>query len=185
MAEEVRVVTVSGLPGSGTSTACQLLQQRLGWSYLNAGQIFRELADEAGVSLAEYGRRAEADPRIDRALDARMVERAGQREPVVLEGRLTGWMVLRHGVPALKVWLEAPAQARAARVGRREGQSAREALQDMAAREHSEQQRYAQFHGIDLADLSVYDLLLDSEQQAPERLVERILEALGRPQKGG
>ena len=87
------IVTISGLPGSGTSTACALLRDKLGWSYVNAGQIFRDLAREAGLSLADFGRRAEGDASIDRALDARMVEiaqtaRSGQ--PIILEGRVTG-----------------------------------------------------------------------------------------------
>jgi cytidylate kinase len=185
MGEDVRVVTVSGPPGSGTSTVCQLLAERLGWRHLNAGQVFRDLAAETGVSLAEYGARAEADPRIDRALDARMVERARQGEPAILEGRLTGWMAARHGVPALKVWLDAAAHVRASRVGQRDGGSAEAAAASMSARERSERLRYARFHGIDLADRAVYDLVLDSGGQTPEELVERILEALARPRKGG
>ena len=39
-----QIITVSGLPGSGTSTACGQLAARLGWVYVDAGQIFRQLA---------------------------------------------------------------------------------------------------------------------------------------------
>ena len=51
------VITVSGLPGSGTSTVCELVAQATGFRYINAGAIFRELADEDGLSFAEFGRR--------------------------------------------------------------------------------------------------------------------------------
>ena len=64
----VQIITVSGLPGSGTSTVCSHLCTRLGWSYVNAGQIFRRLALESGLNLAEFGQRAEADGRIDRQI---------------------------------------------------------------------------------------------------------------------
>ena len=77
------------------------------------GLSFGKLAQEAGVSLAEFGQRAEADGRIDRQLDERLVEQARASAPVVVEGRLTGWMAQRHQLPALKVWLQAALAVRA------------------------------------------------------------------------
>ena len=46
------VITVSGLSGSGTSTVCELVAERSGFRYINAGAIFRTLAgkDDHGVS---------------------------------------------------------------------------------------------------------------------------------------
>ena len=77
-----QIITVSGLPGSGTSTACGQLCTRVGWVYVDAGQIFRQLAKESGLSLAKFGHSAEADGGIDRQLDERMVARArGARPP--------------------------------------------------------------------------------------------------------
>ena len=69
----MRLVTISGLPGSGTSTLCRALAARTGWTYLNTGEVFRQLAQEAGLSLQEYGRRAEANGAIDRQPAARLV----------------------------------------------------------------------------------------------------------------
>ncbi len=169
------IITVSGLPGSGTSTACKLLQEKLGWRYVNAGQIFRQLAADEGISLAELGRRAEADASIDRQLDQRMVEIARQEERVVLEGRLTGWMARRHALSACKVWCQAPLEVRAARVSGREQQSLEQARDEIAARERSERQRYARHHHIDLEDLSIYDMVTDTAAHSPEEVVSQII----------
>ena len=104
----MRLLTISGLPGSGTSTLCKALAAATGWTHFDTGQVFRQLAVEAGVTLAEYGQRAEADPAIDRQLDARMIELARQESGgCVLEGRLMGWMAHRNHMPAIKVWVEA------------------------------------------------------------------------------
>jgi predicted cytidylate kinase len=172
------MVTVSGLPGSGTTTACGLLRLRLGWEHVNAGAIFRQLAAERGLSLAELGALAEQDGAIDRELDARMVAVARARDHVVLEGRLCGWMALRHRLPALRCWLTAPASVRAERVGGRDGQSAGAAAAAMAAREASEARRYRAFHGIDYGDLSIYPVVVDTAAHSAEQVVTHIVTRL-------
>ena len=172
------IITVSGLPGSGTSTACKLLQEKLGWRYVNAGDFFRQLAADEGVSLAEFGERAEADGHIDRQLDARMVEFARQAPNLIMEGRLTGWMALRNQLPALKVWCEAVPAVRAERVGQRDQQGHQQAEHAIALRERSEHQRYLRHHQIDLDDLSIYDLVIDTAAHSPEAVVALILKAL-------
>lgn len=171
------IITISGLPGSGTSTACALLRDKLGWSYVNVGQIFRDLAREAGLSLADFGRRAEGDASIDRALDARMVEiaqTACAEQPIILEGRVTGWMAARSQLPALKIWLDAAVEIRAARVGTRDGEVAAAALEHMVLRQASEEQRYRQHHGIEIGDMSIYDLVIDTSVYQPAEVVRQI-----------
>ncbi len=178
------IVTVSGLPGSGTSTVCGLLSKQLAWHYIDAGQIFRQLAREAGVSLAEFGRRAEQDGRIDRDLDARMVDAVQQHQGIVLEGRITGWMLHRKGLPALKVWLEAPVEIRADRVGKRDGQIFEQTSRDMAERQRSERRRYSRHHSIDIEDLAIYDLIIDTESIPPAQVVDRIVSCLQEKKAG-
>jgi len=174
------ILTISGLPGSGTSTACALLRDRLGWSYVNAGEIFRALAREAGLSLAEFGQRAEEDASIDRALDARMVETARAEQPIILEGRVTGWMATRSELSAVKIWLEAAGETRAQRVGERDGETAAAALEKMRVREASEAQRYRQHHDIEIGDQSIYDLVIDSALWPPNEIVQQIEARLDR-----
>jgi len=178
MGDSVDIITMSGLPGSGTTSSCKLLVERLGWGYVNAGQIFRQLAAEAGMSLAEFGRRAEGDGRIDRQLDARMVESAGQLGQVVLEGRLTGWMAHRHELPAFKVWLEAAVEVRSGRIAGRDEMDGARALWEMEERENSEAKRYREFHDIDLGDRSIYDLIVDTQKHSAAEAAEKVLARL-------
>jgi cytidylate kinase len=175
----MRLVTISGLPGSGTSTLCRALAARTGWTYLNTGEVFRQLAQEAGLSLQEYGRRAEANGAIDRQLDERMVELAHQADDgCVLEGRLMGWMVHRRSLWALKVWVHADIQTRARRVSGRDQQTLEKATAAILEREESERRRYARHHDIDLSDTSIYDLVLDSGHAEVDDLRAQVLAAL-------
>ena len=48
------IITVGGHIGSGKSTACKILRERylLNYSYSYTGQIFRDMAEERGVTLS-------------------------------------------------------------------------------------------------------------------------------------
>jgi cytidylate kinase len=155
------LVTISGLPGSGTSTASRAVADALGLDHVDGGQVFRALAAERGVDLTEFGRIAEDDPTIDVELDARLAER-GRKGHVVLESRLAGWIAHNEGLVGLRVWMACDDGERARRVAQREGRTPNEARRLNDAREASEAQRYLGYYGIDITDLSPYDLVVDT-----------------------
>ena len=135
------------------------------------------------MSLEAFGRLAEEDHAIDRRLDeavlTRVTDLVGQEVPLIVEGRLPAHLLPAEGQQVFAVWLEAPRPTRAARVAQRDGQSVEVARRGMKTREASESRRYATIYGIDLADLSVFDLVLDSAGQSPGELVDAILEEAG------
>ncbi len=174
-----RLVTISGLPGSGTTTLARAVAAAAGLEHLDAGTIFRRLAAERGMDVAELGRWAADHPEADVELDARIGERARAGD-CVLEGRLAGWVVTREAVSALRVWVVAAEEVRAARVAGREGSDPDAALAQNRAREASERERYTRTYGIDLADLGIYDLVLDSAESSPDELADAVLGAFDR-----
>jgi predicted cytidylate kinase len=170
------LITLSGLPGSGTSTVARAAASQLGLAHVDGGTVFRTMASEHGLSLAEFARVAEADDSIDRALDDRLLARAREGE-VLLESRLAGWLATRGAVPALRAWIHCDDEERARRVGARDGQELADALAHNAEREASERLRYLGYYDIDLRDLSIYDLVLDSTATPAEQIVERLVGA--------
>ncbi|MBX3286574.1 MAG: cytidylate kinase family protein [Actinobacteria bacterium] len=167
------LVTLSGLPGSGTSTVARMVAAALGLDHLDGGTVFRAAAAERGLSLADFAALAEADDAIDRALDDRLTERARAGD-VLLESRLAGWLATRAELAALRIWIACDEDERARRVAGREGHDALVALEHNRDRERSERARYLGYYGIDLTDLSIYDLVLDSTSAGPDELVEAI-----------
>ena len=93
-----------------------------------------------------------------------------------MEGRLVGWMTLQKEIIALRVWLEADISVRANRLALREADS--NALDKMKVREESEIKRYRDFHDIDLRDLSIYDLVIDTEFNSVDEVVSKIQDRL-------
>ena len=170
-------ITVSGPPGSGTTTLAEALSSRFDLEYVSSGDVFRSMARERDMSLAEFGRVAEEDPEIDREIDERQTEIARENDDIVLEGRLSGWMAEDAD---LRVWLDAPLDVRAERVAEREEQTVEEARVEIEERETSESKRYQEIHGIDIDDLSVYDLVVDTSTWDKDGVAEITATALER-----
>ena len=157
------LITISGLPGSGTTTVSRLVADALDLDRVPGGEVFRQLAAEAGMTLAEFGEHAQDHPEIDRELDDRLEARAprGRLRDRVPAGRLAGHPgrpARRPGVGRLRRRRSGPpgwpsATARSRRAGPARTTPSASAL------EHA---RYQAVYDIDLDDRSPYDLVLDS-----------------------
>jgi len=170
------LVTVSGPPGGGKSTLASRLAEELGLEHVSGGDIFRDLAAERDMTPLEFNRLAEEDDQIDRDLDRRLRETAVRGEDLVLESRLAGWLAGEHA--DLRLWLDAPLEVRAERIAEREGISAAEARTDTADREASEARRYREYYRIDIEDLSIYDLTLNTGRWSFESELSIVLAAV-------
>jgi len=105
----------------------------------------------------------------------RVLDQSGN---VLLEGRLTGPMLKRNGVPAFQVWLDAPLKVRAERISKRDGLSIPSAVAATQAREKVEWDRYFEIYGIDLRDTGGYDLVIDTSDKTPEAITQEIIAAV-------
>ncbi len=151
------IITISGAPGTGTTTLARGLAASLGLRWVNSGDLFRRIASEKNISVKEMNRLAEKGPEIDYQIDdaQKALARDGSG---IFEGRISG-----HLLPAdLKVLLKADLRARAERIARRESKLPEDAMQETRAREESEARRYKKYYNIDINDLSVYDLVVDT-----------------------
>lgn len=163
------IIAIAGPIGVGKSTVARGLAERLGSRYLSAGEAFREMARQRGLSVLELNRLAESDPTVDREVD-RMQAALATAGNCVVESRLAGWMVEAD----LRVWLRAPLGVRAARVARRESMSFEAAERELREREESEWQRYRELYGIDITDLSPYQAVLDTARWSAADVVDVI-----------
>jgi len=171
-------ITISGPPGSGKTTACNRLSEILGLKAVVFGKIFRELAAEKQLSLLEFGQLAEKDPSIDEAIDAKILEIARQNENIILESRLSAYMLSRNSIPAFKIYLGASPEVRMSRIGVREGQTLEEAKKETIERQASEAKRYMMYYNIDINDMSVYDLVVNTDELDPDGVIDTILKAI-------
>jgi len=152
-----------------------MLGDRLGYRQVISGHVFREMAKELGMSLEEFGKLAEQDPKFDHRIDERLLNVAHGGGDLILEGRLAGQLLRRNDIPAFCIFLDAPPEVRVQRVSGREGVDLQAAIEEMRAREASEVLRYRKFYGIDVTDRSIYDMVIDTGALTPEQVVEMIV----------
>lgn len=168
------LLTISGPSGSGKTTVASGLSQRLGFAHISAGEVFRELARERALSLEQLSKLAEKDPEIDQMVDTRQAELAQSHENVIVDGRLSGW-VLKGDVA---VWLKAPLEVRAERIARREDKDRAIALRETRTRDSSEAARYLAFYNIDTVNLDIYDLIIDTRHWDQFAVIDIITQAV-------
>ncbi len=161
-------ITVSGFPGSGTTSLARHLSSEHGFDLISAGEVFRQMALERNMTVAEFGSLAEKKPEIDDQIDERQKRMATERDNIVIEGRLSGWMVPSAD---LKIWLMAPLDVRVERILARDNiGDINDATNLTVEREQCESVRYRTYYGIDIEDLSLYHLVLNSAYWSVEQI---------------
>jgi cytidylate kinase len=170
------LLTISGPAGSGKSTVAAALAEELGYDHVSGGDIFRELAAERDLTPLELNRQAEEDDQIDRDLDRRLRELAASRDDLVLESRLAGWMAGDHA--DFRIWLDAPLPVRAERIADREDKSVDRAREETRERSDSEARRYREYYDIDIEELGIYDLTLNTARLSPGAVLDVVLAAV-------
>ncbi len=170
-------ITISGKPGTGKTTVAQLLKKKTGLRYVYVGDIFRRFAKEHNMSLEEFGSYCEKHREIDEQLDQHQLTILRQGN-VIVEGRLTAWLAHKYTIPALKILLTADVHIRAQRIVKREHGDIMQRKKEIEQREKSEETRYKQYYDIDVNDLSIYDLIIDTNDKKPEEIVDIILKKM-------
>ncbi|ADB61135.1 cytidylate kinase [Haloterrigena turkmenica DSM 5511] len=170
------LLTVSGPPGSGKSTTAELLADRFDLEHVSGGDIFRELAEERGYTPLEFNKLAEENDQIDRDLDRRLYEIAVERDGLVLESRLAGWLAGEQA--DFRFWLDAPPRVRGERIAEREEKDPARATEETQAREASEAKRYQEYYGIDIRDLTIYDLSVNTARWGPDAVLDMLVTAV-------
>ena len=167
-------ITISGTPGSGKSTVTKLLGKKLGFKCVYSGEIFREIAKKHNMTLEAFGRFCETDGKIDKELDNKQLEYLKKRD-IIVEGRIAGWIAHLNNIPAFKVLLNADIATRAKRIIGREGGDSEKRKQEIMERERSEAARYKKYYNINLKDVSIYDVVIDTSDKNPSEILDIII----------
>lgn len=164
------VICICGMAGSGKSTVGQKLSQKYGLAYFSGGDALRARAIEEGYKSSDLGwweseegmrflRDREQDHTFDRLVDRKLLEMA-EKGNVVIDSWTMPWL-LKKG---FKIWLEASASRRAARIAKRDRMSFEDASKALESKEKRTKNIYKKLYGFDLGeDFAPFHLILDTD----------------------
>lgn len=179
--EKKQIITICGGLGSGKSSTAKKVAEILGFKHFSSGDFFRQVGLELGLSINELNKRAETDTKIDEMTDQKLRD-LNNAEKVVTDSRTA-----YHWIPtSFKVYLDLPVEIAKERIlnsiknnklraQSEQASSAEEVLQKMTARFESEQKRFWDLYKINNTDKSNFDLVVDTNKNNLEQVVEIIL----------
>ena len=177
------LLTCAGLHGTGKTTVAKRIANEFGLTHYSTGEMFRQMAKEHDMSLAEFNKCTEAHPEIDKELDKRM-ERVGKEEKdVILDGQLC-WYFLDKTADH-KILLKCDQEERISRILSREREKKEkditrdEIRKNTLERERSERERYKEIYGIDISDEEFveehHDIIIDTTDKNIDQVVDAII----------
>ncbi|NMB57466.1 AAA family ATPase [Candidatus Beckwithbacteria bacterium] len=194
-------VTISGLPGAGSSTLGKALAEKLGWNYYCGGDFMRQEALARGLFQEKGGLHHDAtayDEEFDRQVDYRLRKTAQESEHNVLESWLSGFMT--QGVTnVLKVLVVCSDDAvRIDRIVNRDEINVAEAKKHIFEREAKNLTKWSKMYAKEWQEWVVakkkcspdkpiyfwypqfYDLVLDTFSLTKEETLQNVLDKLVR-----
>ena len=169
-------ISLAGDLGSGKSTVSDILISALGAEYYATGRIVREIAERRGMTVVELNKYMETHPEIDHEIDNGLVALSDADKLLVIDSRMA-WHFTRG---TFKVYLSVNIETSALRImsAKREGERSTdldEAVRNTRERRDSERKRYLEQYGVDIKDLSNYDLIVDTTYASPDEVASRII----------
>lgn len=175
------IITICGGLGSGKSSTAKKVAQVLGFKHFSSGDFFRQVGLELGLSVIETNIRAETDKKIDEMTDQKLRDLNNENK-IVVDSRTA-----YHWIPeSFKVYLDLSSEIAKNRILesikndslRKKSENistVEEVYKNMTERFESEQKRYWDLYKIDNTDKNQFDLIIDTNKNNLEQVVNIIV----------
>ena len=175
------IISISGTHGSGKTTLAKQLAERLNWPHYYMGGLRREAAKKRGLTLGEYNKLGEDDPKTDLEVDEYQNSLGKTQDNFIIEGR-TSWHFIPH---SLKLYLNVNDEVAAKRIfndlkSRPEEASESANLEEikliLKERKASDKLRYQKYFNIDVHSKDNFDFYLDTSELTIDETLDKVWE---------
>ncbi len=170
-------ISLAGDLGSGKTTVGEILSEKYNLKKVSIGQILREMAQAQGMTVAEFNTYMESHPEYDNLVDDKLKSYETQKGNYLFDSRMA-W----HFVPSgYSVYMKVDVETAALRIMNAERENEKYpnvavAVEKLTERRQSELLRYNSLYGVDISDMSNYDLVVDTSGKSPEEVANIIIE---------
>ena len=98
--------------------------------------------------------------------------------PDIIESRLCGWWASELELDCFRIWISVSDEERAKRIQKREGGKYEDCLIRSRKRQMDDKERYQTLYGIDLDDLSPYNLIIDADEMDADEVFELVFSSI-------
>lgn len=178
MLEKKHIITIAGDHASGQGTLSNNLKEKLGYEIYRNGQYVRQLAQEKGMTIAEFQVYLNEHPDLDREIEKSATEYASTRDKLIIDAKL-GWYAIPE---SFKVYLKVDIDVAVKRAFEDQTRkntepfsSIEEAKEKILYRHHEETKRWIEEYGVNRDDMSNYDLVIDTTKLAPMDVCDTVV----------
>lgn len=172
-------ITITGNLGSGKSTICKILNEKYQFEVYSTGKVQRELARQMNMTTLELNQLMCSDRKYDHMIDdaTTRISRENKDKDIIFDSRLA-WHFVEH---SFKVFVSVSLETAAERVmndqrgAEEKYTSLEEAKKLLAERAATENIRYKDIYNLSYMDFTNYNLVIDSTECKPEKIVEIII----------
>lgn len=184
MKSNIFIISFNGQEGSGKSTIAKMIAEKLNIPRYYMGQIFRDMAQEKGLTLPEFRKLCDVDPGFDKKVDDYLIKLAQEKDRFIIESR-TAW----HFIPqSLKIYLKVDSRAAAERIFKNFSENNNRGNEDknldtvenieksILQRRKEDSERYFNIYGIQQDDENNYDCVIDTTNLSIEEVFGKVME---------
>ena len=174
------IITLGGKCGAGKWTLAKKLAEKLWFTIIGIGDIKRDLAKQMWLTIAQRDEIGWKDPTKAHEFDLKFEDyqkSLSLEDNIILDWRMAFWCQPK----AFKIFLDVSDEEWAQRVFQAQRDSdARHSLEEVLEtnkkRNFWHAETYKKLYGVDIFDLSQYDLVIDTTELAPDEIYERVLQ---------
>ena len=167
-------ITIFWLAGSGTSTIWKLLAEKLSYTFMSTGNMYRQFAADAWMSVYEFEKTiGKNNTNFDIQLDQSTKEYGETHNHFVFESRLA-WHFISDSI---KIYLKCDEKIRYRRIQEREWWDIQEIEEKNRIREQELIARYKRIYPEIWfpPQESCFDIIIDAEYLSPDEIINNII----------
>ena len=172
------ILTIGGDAGSGKNTVGEILSKKIKLKLYCIGDIRRKMAEEGGMSIAQFNRLGEKESFTDKEVDDYQKQLGKKEDSFIMIGRLSFYFIPN----SKKIYLAVNPEVGAERILNDKSRvtenysSLEQAVIKIEERKQSDIKRYKKYYGLsNVYNHKNYDLVIDTSYLTPKQVAEKII----------